>query len=894
MAAKSLDIEAVKAANPIEKVVAETEPLTGRGRYWHGEKHDSLVVDTHGQAYFWNSKGLDDSGDVIEWCMKHRGCADFKEAVEWLCRRAGLAAPEWSAEDAQTRIAARAREDALTGGARWFVRQLRKSEQATAYARGRGWTDETIRAAGLGYSGDPGDRRDLVGELAMHQIDVNTLGARAVLSIPPGMLVYAHVRGGRVRYLSARGIAEKRHYNVPVELAGERQPYFNHVFAPGAGDVVVVEGQADAVTLAQWDVAAVALAGTALQGALVDALRGCQRRYMATDADEAGVRAAMEGANTLGPLTRILTWPVKDANEWLQAGATAEECRALMEDAAPYVVRVCVDAGRASTSRRDEALLNAFRVIARLETFDEARLRKELSRLLDLDQRQFSTILRTVREGEEAEEEPEPKTQVQIWGGYYDEHLFESLYDPETKRMKFAVRYPDGRIEEASYVEVGRLMYVPEPADEMLLKGAALLPSALGEELPIRTILERIHAFINRYLEIPVNYRKIAAWYVLLTWVYDSFSTVPYLRALGDYGTGKSRFVNTIGYICFRPIVATGATTVSPLFRELDARQGTLVIDEIDLPKSDAAMELIKIFNVGNSRLGGIVWRSGDEDTNYRARVYNVYGPKIFGMRKAFQDKATESRCITHRTGSPTERKDIPLNLQREFLEEALRMRNILLRYRMQHWKPEVQVDDQSLSDLAVEPRLKQVMLPLLTLIDDEQVRSDIRAIMDEYNRQAIAERQMTIAAKLVEALLEIKAGPHEGIDAEAKPYWDLSLKRIAVIVNAKIAEENDDQADDKAETKRVKNRRIASIARDELQLRVERMTTGSRAMGILWDEERIEALKRRYGLMDTPKPGSNGHGHPNPEPPPPPEPIPEQMEMDERYGDMADDEEPL
>lgn len=235
-----IDIEAVKEANPIEQVIAETEPLAGTGRYRKGAKHDSLVVDTKGQAYFWNSMGADDSGDVITWVIKHRGCADFKDAVEWLCRRANLPGPEWSGQDAQARLAARAREDVLTVAARWMVRRLRESLPAREYAASRGWTDATIAAAGLGYSGDPHHRADLAGELAMHGFDRQDNAVRAVLKIPPGMLIYPHVRGGRVRYLSGRSIQDKRHYNLEAELVGDRQLYCNWLWAPGNELAVIV------------------------------------------------------------------------------------------------------------------------------------------------------------------------------------------------------------------------------------------------------------------------------------------------------------------------------------------------------------------------------------------------------------------------------------------------------------------------------------------------------------------------------------------------------------------------------------------------------------------------------------------------------------------------------
>ena len=68
-------------------------------------------------------------------------------------------------------------------------------------------------------------------------------------------------------------------------------------------------------------------------------------------------------------------------------------------------------------------------------------------------------------------------------------------------------------------------------------------------------------AFIHRYLELPADFEEIASLYVLLTWVYEFAPSIPYLRVIGDWGTGKTRFLQVAGAVCFRPIFASGATT---------------------------------------------------------------------------------------------------------------------------------------------------------------------------------------------------------------------------------------------------------------------------------------------------------------------------------------------
>jgi len=311
-------VEEVKRVNRIEDVMEETGGLLihKHGRYLRGREHDSLVVDTHEQYYTWNSQN--ETGDVISW-LERRKKWDFKTAVEWLAQRAHLPIPEWGQENNATRLAVRTREDALTVAARVFVKWLRSSPAAAAYVNGRGWTEETVRAAGLGYTGGgtSEERTDLEGELNMHAFETNNPGKRAALQIPGGMLVYAHVLGGRVRYLSCRAIGEKRHYNLPKDLGGPRQVYFNHEYSSRAEECVIVEGQADAVTLGQWGLAAVALAGTGWKDArpLLEELTGKHKTlYLGLDADQAGEKALRgnedqwELAFVLGPMARVVKW----------------------------------------------------------------------------------------------------------------------------------------------------------------------------------------------------------------------------------------------------------------------------------------------------------------------------------------------------------------------------------------------------------------------------------------------------------------------------------------------------------------------------------------------------------------------------------------------------------
>ena len=161
----------------------------------------------------------------------------------------------------------------------------------------------------------------------------------------------------------------------------------------------------------------------------------------------------------------------------------------------------------------------------------------------------------------------------------------------------------------------------------------------------------------------------------------------------------------TVGSLCYKPIFASGASTVSPLFRTLDLFRGTLVIDEGDFRFSDEKAEVIKILNNGNAR-GFPVLRTEvvGNQREFSPRAYQVYGPKLVATRSLFQDRALESRCLTEELGNRKLRSDVPINVPPGFRVEAEALRNKLLMFRFANYG--ARVADPSLVDPTIEPRL--------------------------------------------------------------------------------------------------------------------------------------------------------------------------------------------
>src|SRR5689334_21695988 len=257
-----------------------------------------------------------------------------------------------------------------------------------------------------------------------------------------------------------------------------------------------------------------------------------------------------------------------------------------------------------------------------------------------------------------------------------DGSLAEMVYRANENRTLFCVSKDGAFRYENSLVVNGQRLVPYSPRNNLLTNEVVLFPSEPVEYDSEPKLVEGIQSFIHRYVDISPLFEQIASYYVLFTWVYDAFNELPYLRLRGDTGSGKTRFLLTVGSLCYKPIFASGASTVSPLFRILDSMRGTLIVDEGDFRFSDEKAELVKILNNGNGRGFPVLRSESVSGREFSPRAYSVFGPKLIATRGYFQDRALESRCLTEEMGGGKLREDIPINLGGEYAAEARELRN--------------------------------------------------------------------------------------------------------------------------------------------------------------------------------------------------------------------------
>jgi DNA primase len=147
----------------IVEIVGRSVELKRAGATWkglcpfHGEKSPSFTVTPSRQTYHCFGCGV--HGNAIGFLMEQHGMG-FVEAVRDLAQQAGVAVPEEASQPGEREEAARQKQKQLTlsevlaKAADGYRHQLKTSERAVAYLKGRGLSGEIAARFGLGYAAD--------------------------------------------------------------------------------------------------------------------------------------------------------------------------------------------------------------------------------------------------------------------------------------------------------------------------------------------------------------------------------------------------------------------------------------------------------------------------------------------------------------------------------------------------------------------------------------------------------------------------------------------------------------------------------------------------------------------------------------------------------------------
>ena len=325
----------VKSKLTVLDVVGETVALKKAGTTYkglcpfHGEKTPSFIVTPARES--WHCFGCGEGGDIFSFVMRRDGLA-FPEALRILAARAGVEIDErTSREDARRRRLHEVVESAIA----FYHAVLTRSptgERALAYLHARGFTDETIEWASLGWAPPDWDAlartlqsRRQIGTAELVEAGLATLrkGGNGAYDRFRARVVFpirdatgnATGLGGRV--LRGDDGAEPegpKYLNSPATPLFEKSRTLYLLDRSKAqirktGTAVIVEGYTDALMAHQAGLTnVVASLGTALTPGQVALLirYAAKKIVLAYDVDPAGEKAGTLGVTALEGLTRQL------------------------------------------------------------------------------------------------------------------------------------------------------------------------------------------------------------------------------------------------------------------------------------------------------------------------------------------------------------------------------------------------------------------------------------------------------------------------------------------------------------------------------------------------------------------------------------------------------------
>jgi len=657
----SIDLEQIRSANPIEQIVSEKFNLKRMGTRFVGVEHDSLVVTPATGQYFWNSHG--EYGDAFDFVGRHllgydarwnnRDAVIFMEAVRHLADRAGISIETQndfhkSYGWAERQLVARLYETLLATPA------------ALEYAtKTRGWQLGTVKAARLGFM--PQDKRGLLADLNLPDKWRTVIG-----KFPAGMLVYIHLERGRLAYLSGRSIEGKKHYNPPREILGERRPYYNHLYSADAERVVLVEGQADAITFGEWGIAALAVAGMHVNDELLTALRAHRRVFVALDNTPDAMEKNREIAKALGATALIPRLPegVKDANDWLLHGGTAETVHDVLNKARTWLQSEIERVAFLTGLERKDALRDLFTHAVDLDEIELSEFRAALAKL-GIKGRVFNDLLKAARARiEKVTDDDMP----QILGddipllspalGFQRDVALVTISVTERTRnnrlntqpylvtsTRELVRISDAQIIPLNGKEVA-LRVLPEGSDFLMRWRFSDIQRFLkGETVEPGQVFKTVHDLFTQYVDFRSEIESaILALWTIGTYFYTMFPAYPYMALNGPKNSGKSTVMRVMQPLAFN-MISTSDPTGPSMFRLIHYTSCTVGIDEAERyhnPKDPGMQQIRQLLNSGYKQGMPAIRLIGED---MKPQAFDVYSPKILAAIAGLED-ILASRCI--------------------------------------------------------------------------------------------------------------------------------------------------------------------------------------------------------------------------------------------------------
>jgi hypothetical protein len=326
-----------------------------------------------------------------------------------------------------------------------------------------------------------------------------------------------------------------------------------------------------------------------------------------------------------------------------------------------------------------------------------------------------------------------------------------------------------------------------------------------------------VKRFIYEHMDVSEGYDVLTAW-VLMSWVPERWKAVPYLFFFGPKGSGKSRALEILGAIGFRPFL-TGSASLAAIFRLIQMWHVTLFLDETEIYMKKDYRDVQNLLNTGYRRGWPTVRVEEDREGERIPVQFDTFGPKALAGTKELLD-TLKSRCVVF--GMSKAIRDIRDEIDEEWAQS---LREKLLMYRFSILTKKELPEKPKL----FKGRLRELFDPLIIvapLAEKNPIIQQAKKIEGDLKE----EEEMSLDAIVFKAIMKVYQETQEE---------KLLISDISKIVNEKL--EVDEM---------VTNITVGMTAK---RLGFQKCLKGG-ARAIRWNKELAERLIMRYGGIESQK----------------------------------------
>lgn len=157
-------------------------------------------------------------------------------------------------------------------------------------------------------------------------------------------------------------------------------------------------------------------------------------------------------------------------------------------------------------------------------------------------------------------------------------------------------------------------------------------------------IFNDVKEYLNDYLDYEQDDLLLKTLWTFHTYTFNLCGNTVYLHFTGQPGTGKSTAQKVLNQICWNSEYCCNLSEAS-LFREVDALQNTLHLDEVDKWSKEKQESIQALLNNGYSK-GGVVKRVSGSDGNYKVERFRVFCPKTLTSNNPNFLDSFKTRCL--------------------------------------------------------------------------------------------------------------------------------------------------------------------------------------------------------------------------------------------------------